>query len=134
MPSPFRQSVDPQAQCSKKGGVCSLQLHRQSDGNLTPVGGFVTTCPSRFWQDSSLFRWIGETVIGSSNPTIIQESKFVESLIAQNDEDDRDAVGRIDMVLLDPDNIQEWCALELQPVYFSGSGMSSHLARTRTLA
>jgi hypothetical protein len=28
-----------------------------------------------------------------------------------------------------PDKPNEWCALELQAVYFSGAGMGSHLAQ-----
>ena len=134
MPCPFRETVEPGAKCNKKGGVCSIQKHRDDgSGAVTAVSSFVTMCPSRFWQDASVFRWIGEAVLGTSKPTLIKEVDFLESLIGVDTEDEseeakeRDAVGRIDTVLLHPDKPSEWCALELQAVYFSGPGMPTHL-------
>lgn len=137
MPCPFRETVEPGAKCNKKGGVCSLQIHRQNDGGaVAAVGSFITMCPSRFWQDASVFRWIGQEIIGTSKPVLIKEVDFLESVIAPDTPDDdseeakeRDAVGRIDTVLVHPEKPNEWCALELQAVYFSGAGMGSHLAQ-----
>ena len=60
---------------------------------------------------------------------------FLESLVSTDadeegeEEKDREAVGRIDTILIHPDKPSEWCALELQAVYFSGPGMPSHLAQ-----
>ena len=157
MPCPFRQASDPGAICNKKGGVCSLQLHNQdADGKVTAIGHLVTMCPSQFWQDNNVFRWVGEVVIGTSKPTLVKEVGFLESVLnleeenkankieADSDEeqgfgdepseqeqeindDVKESVGRIDTILVDPDNSKKWCALELQAVYFSGKGMPSHL-------
>jgi hypothetical protein len=134
MPCPFRETVEPGARCNKKGGVCSLQLYREALGGVKPVGSFVTMCPSRFWQDASVFRWIGEEVLGTSTPTLIKEVDFLESVLGASEDEDqeekeREAVGRIDTVLMHPTKAGEWCALELQAVYFSGAGMPSHLAQ-----
>lgn len=142
-PCPFRQAADKDVMCNKRGGVCSMQVHRQLDtGEVVAVGSFVAMCPSRFWQDNNIFRWVGEAVLGTSSPTVIREVDFLETVNEVTDENDddasgedkkaqkeRDAVGRIDMVLVHPDEPHQWCALELQAVYFSGTAMSSHLAQ-----
>ena len=87
MPCPFRQASNPGAICNKKGGVCSLQLHSQdADGKVAAVGRFVTLCPSRFWQDNNIFRWVGETVLGISNPTLVKEVGFLESVLTSDDD------------------------------------------------
>jgi hypothetical protein len=139
MPCPFRQEADPEAICNKKGGVCTLRPHRRAaDGTVSVGGPLVTLCPSRFWQDNSIFRWIGQTILDTSEPTLIKEVEFLESVLGATDADEveegetsgkGDAVGRIDTVLMHPNNPREWCALELQAVYFSGEGMPSHLAQ-----
>lgn len=151
MPCPFRQEADHNARCNKKGGVCTLRPHqRDSDGSITVMSPFVTMCPSRFWQDNQVFRWVGEEVLGTSNPTLIREVDFLEGLglnvgnepttadpsEPQEDEPEPEKesgegkpVGRIDLVLMHPDDPNTWCAAELQGVYFSGEGMSTHLAQ-----
>ncbi len=154
-PCPFRQASDPGAICNKKGGVCSLQLHSLGpDGKVTAAGPFVTMCPSRFWQDNNVFRWVAETIIGSTKPVLVKEVGFLESVMTvegnkpvapetvdleadpeeESDEPEQDinddvkeSVGRIDTILVHPDDSTKWCALELQAVYFSGKGMPSHL-------
>lgn len=134
MPCPFRQAVDPRALCNKKGGVCSLQVYREVPGGAVAASGeFVTMCPSRFWHDANVFRWVGQTMIGTSKPIMIKEVDFLDTLPAAPDVGDLqatgDAVGRIDAVLIHPNDPREWCTLELQAVYFSGSGMPTHLAQ-----
>ncbi len=62
-------------------------------------------CPSRFWQDAKVFRWIGEEILGTSKPILIKEVDFLESILGDSDKEDeeekeREAVGRIDTVLL----------------------------------
>src|SRR5437763_2080624 len=45
---------------------------------------------------------------------------------AEDEEDARDFIGRIDNVLVHPSrNPIDWCALELQAVYFSGRSMTN---------
>src|SRR5262249_3044058 len=71
MKCPFRQASEPDALCNKKGGVCSIQLHRRDSGGVvSAVGSFVTMCPARFWQDNDVFRWVGQTVLGTSTPAL----------------------------------------------------------------
>lgn len=147
MPCPFRQEADPDARCNKKGGVCTLRPYtRVIDNKVTAEPPFVTMCPNRFWQNNEIFRWVGQEVIGTSKPTLIREVDFLERLTPSTAGDEPSAgsedpataasegkegkpVGRIDLVLMHPDNVAEWCALELQGVYFSGEGMPSHLAQ-----
>ncbi|MGH6980983.1 MAG: NotI family restriction endonuclease, partial [Stellaceae bacterium] len=40
-------------------------------------------------------------------------------------------VGRIDMVCVNPENESEWCAVEMQAVYFSGGAMSKDFPAIR---
>lgn len=118
-PCPFKGGV-----CTKIGGVCSLRLY-QEDANTHmavpvagPDGGLVTVCPHRFRQDGLIFRWIGETLLGTNEPQIVGEIGFLEQIEGTDD------VGRIDNVLVHPDiGTFRWCALEIQAVYFSGPGM-----------
>ena len=111
--------------CTKKGGVCSFKLYEESQGTALPVAGaedgLRVLCPRRFEEETTIFRWVGETVLGTSNPEIATEIGFLR---AQNGKSN---VGRIDMVLTnrESDSIAfDWCALEIQAVYFSGRSMS----------
>ena len=68
-----------------------------------------------------IFRWIGEVVLGTPTPDIATEIGFLRT------EDGNTHVGRIDMVLADQKagtTVLDWCALEIQAVYFSGKSMS----------
>ncbi len=116
--------------CSKKGGVCSLQKYEKiGDGSVTLTGPLVTTCPNRFLEDGTIFRWIGEIILQTSEPIVLGQVGFLDRLRAPeesiDDEDSRDFIGRIDNVLVHPTKQpMEWCALELQAVYFSGRSMN----------
>src|SRR4051794_38710375 len=47
--------------CSKKGGVCSLRKYEQiNDEPVKPAGPLITTCPNRFLEDDTIFKWVGE--------------------------------------------------------------------------
>src|SRR5438132_6975634 len=49
--------------CNKKGGVCSLRKYEQiGDQRVTLTGPLITTCPNRFVEDNTIFRWVGETI------------------------------------------------------------------------
>jgi hypothetical protein len=149
MPCPFRQEAERNALCNKKGGVCTLRRHRRGpDDKITVDVPFITMCPNRFWHNNDVFRWVGEEVLGTSKLTLIREVDFLESLspateieaasdssppeeesISEIDDKEGKPVGRIDLVLMHPDRPEDWCALELQGVYFSGKSMSTHLAQ-----
>jgi hypothetical protein len=124
MPCPPRSSKTLPINCTKEGGVCSIRLYKLSrTGIVEPhhIGGLVTTCPYRFYEDNIIFKWVGETVIGHSVPIIVNEVGFLERPKNNGISDD---VGRIDIVLVNP-MIEPlaWCALEMQAVYFSGDAM-----------
>ena len=128
-PCPFRQEAEPGYKCSKKGGVCSIrQFEKKDDGIVSLQDDVVTLCPSRFWESNRVFRVVGKFTIGSGSPIVIREVPFLQGLQQEEAEggSGSDAVGQIDAVLVNPNDITEWCALEIQAVYFSGEKMASH--------
>ena len=133
-PRPFRSTSGLMVPCTKPGGVCSLRLYsRSAEGVVAPKQGphgrLCTTCPNRFLQDRVIFEWIGETIIGTSKPRIAGEVGFLERLSKFDQPASGDDVGRIDHVLVHPtENPMKWCAMEIQAVYFSGTGMATEFA------
>jgi hypothetical protein len=120
------------AKCNKKGGVCSLRLYQQlGDGPVSSVGPVITTCPQRFLEADTIFRWVGETLLQTKDPVVLSEIGFLDRLRPDeakddDDQDSRDFIGRIDNVLVHPSRQpMDWCALELQAVYFSGKSMAN---------
>jgi len=120
------------AKCNKKGGVCSLRQYQQiGDGPVSGIGPVITTCPQRFLEADTIFRWVGETLLQTKDPIVLSEIGFLDRLRSdeppgEDDQDSRDFIGRIDNVLVHPShNPMEWCALELQAVYFSGKSMAN---------
>jgi len=116
------------ATCNKKGGVCSLRLYEQQEnGPVRGVGSIISTCPNRFLEDNTIYHWVGETLLQTSDPVILSEIGFLDRLKPEkenDEEDDRDFIGRIDNVLIHPERKpMDWCALEIQAVYFSGKAM-----------
>jgi hypothetical protein len=69
---------------------------------------------------------VGETILGDDNPRLVGEVGFLEAG-ATTDTEGGDDVGRIDMVLVSNKPVEgapmEWCAVEIQAVYFSGDAM-----------
>ena len=147
MPCPFR-APSGAGKCMKKGGVCSLRLYEPvGSGSSRQVtgeeGDLRAVCPHRFKQDGTIYAVIGQKILGSSSPKIVDEVRFLqryrpEELASANatEESDEDSaaqediakedVGNIDNVLVHPDATPlRWCALEIQAVYFSGKGMTS---------
>lgn len=137
MPCPFKTSAGStgrQARCNKKGGVCSLRSYKKDPaGTVTDHGPPVTTCPNRFLEQNLVFQWVGETLLGTKTPLILSELPF---LMASEDaaEEDADAVGKIDKILLNPADTHHlnWCALEMQAVYFSGKSMENDFKEMRS--
>ena len=128
-PCPFRIGG---GRCTKKGGVCSFRSYEGDDGVAIPVSGaeagLRVLCPRRFEEGMTVFQWVGETVLGTSTPDIATEIGFLRS------EDGNTDVGRIDMVLANPETCTaalNWCALEIQAVYFSGRGMNEEFRSIR---
>ena len=128
VPCPFQQNT----KCNKKGGVCSLRQYQQvGDGPVTGTGHIITTCPQRFLESDTIFRWVGNTLLQTNDPVVLNEIGFLDRLRTEEtpkdeDEDARDFIGRIDSVLVHPSRQPiDWCALELQAVYFSGKSMAN---------
>ena len=97
----------------------------QTDGRVVGRGSPVSVCPSRFFEDGMIHRWVGETLLRTPTPVVLSEIGFLDRLkSAATDDDEADLIGRIDNVLLHPSKMPlEWCALEIQAVYFSGNAM-----------
>ena len=76
----------------------------------------------------TVFQWVGETILGTSRPDIATEIGFLRA------EDGSSDVGRIDMVLANQEACAatlNWCALEIQAVYFSGRSMNDEFRAIR---
>ena len=121
-PCPFRIKG---GSCTKKGGVCSFRLYQDDGGVAVPTldeeDGLRVLCPRRFEEDTTIFQWVGETILGTPTPEIATEIGFLKS------EGGNAHVGRIDMVLANEASSAaalDWCALEIQAVYFSGKSMA----------
>ena len=128
---PYRQPSSPGAICNKKGGVCSLIPYRTiADGGVA-IGDpheLVTICPSRFWEGNTLFKAIGHDLLQCKTPTVVKEVGFLASVDGDSNRD----VGRIDTVLVgERGKSFDWCAIEMQAVYFSGDSMGREFAALR---
>ena len=134
LPCPFLSTPTQPARCGKEGGVCSLRLYQESPETHTVSVAFEdgelrTTCPSRFEEDKVIYRWIGEELLGNPEATPIGQVNFLRRtpLMGSVDSEPSSAeeVGRIDNVLINPGSTPlQWCAVEIQAVYFSGTRMS----------
>ncbi|MHB9144317.1 MAG: NotI family restriction endonuclease [Symbiobacteriia bacterium] len=154
---PFKTREDKKEYCNKSSAICTLRLYKKDDDTgktvvaAHPHGMLRATCPSRFLEDNTIFKWVGKELLSHQNPVLLREVPYLEpvptegeevfsglltplEVEASNDEmqtgnytsDDpfgSKGVGSIDFVLLHPQDRTAWCALELQSVYFSGSGM-----------
>lgn len=124
--------------CTKPGGVCSIRNFIDSDGGVE-FGPITSTCPHRFLEGGTIVREIGNALLGTETPHVAREVPFLKrvnigstknvpkasappSTSTRPDADfSKDDVGKIDMVCVHPDRDPlEWCAVEMQAVYFSG--------------
>lgn len=100
-PCPFRTDVRNPV-CTKPGGVCSLRLYRRESEGLAEVTGdrgrIRALCPYRFHENNTVFRHLGQELLGDSEPEQIGEVGFLRST-GNLDSKVGDDVGRIDMVL-----------------------------------
>jgi hypothetical protein len=117
--------------CSKEGGVCSLRLYaKDTNGNITPQEKRDTLCPHRFLEDGKIFGWIGEHVLGDPTALVVPEVPFLNPSLKNSGATSSRAIGKIDHVLVSQKNGGfEWCAVEIQAVYFSGENMQQDFAR-----
>ncbi len=146
----------PQAgvKCNKKGGVCSIRNFVAGPAGGLKFGPITATCPNRFLENGLVVKTIGTTILGTDAPLVAKEVPFLKRSVAsgvagtapvgdptkkswESDTDDSakskiEYVGRIDLVCVHP-NLGDlnWCAVELQAVYFSGGEMSKDYAVIR---
>ena len=124
--------------CNKRGGVCSMAVYvNLGDGtaSIDPSNpGLVALCPYRFWQNHTIFKEVGSEILGTKKPVLIKEVGFLRS-IDHRGRVGKEIVGRIDMVVAradkQTDSIVDWCALEMQAVYFSGKSMNHEFKAIR---
>ena len=110
--------------CSKKGGVCSIQRYTRYEGHVgVSVGEPVTTCPKRFEQSALAIRWLAE--IAGFPATEVLVAREIPFMV----KDDGKHAGKIDLVVgYDAVSGLRWHGLEIQAVYFSGRGMLEEFA------
>lgn len=133
--------------CKKPGGVCSIRnFHDPVGSGDISFGPITTTCPNRFVEQGTVLRHIADRVLGCPEPHFAKELPFLkrpssasaQQSISDDEEDpetaeqkqglvDKEDVGKIDLVLVDPDDKENWCAVELQAVYFSGKEMPADI-------
>src|SRR5436309_4781684 len=105
MPCPFKpiEPGKPVRRCSKKGGVCSLrQYSKDETGLVSPAGLPVSTCPHRLLEKNLVVEWVGEALLSNSHPVVLSELPFLMGE-AESEQQDADAVGMIDKVLVSPE-------------------------------
>ena len=74
------------------------QFVQDDQGMVTPKGEPVTTCPNRFLEGNLVAEWVGETLSGTSKPSVVSELPFLMGKAQAEEEADPDAVGKIDEV------------------------------------
>jgi hypothetical protein len=121
---PYKSKGTP---CHKKGGVCSLvQFEKEVGGAVNISAKPVTTCPTRFYEGGIVHSWVAETLIGTKSPVVVNEVSFLMADSGSEESSTENEVGPIDSVLVNTASQRlEWCALEMQAVYFSGKSMDN---------
>jgi hypothetical protein len=136
-PCPFLSTKEDLRPCWKTGGVCSLRSYEQAGDHIrvNPAGSTLrATCPSRFEEDGDVYRWIGEVFLGNPDAVPVGQVPFLERVATMGGDDasEGEGVGRIDNVLIVPDTTPlQWCAVEIQAVYFSGDKMANDFRAIR---
>lgn len=141
-PCPFIHLESAKENCTKRGGVCSFRLYERDEhaDHVVPVtseqGRLRTLCPRRFDEDGLIYKWIGEVLLGDSDPIILNEVGFLEKLPSATDDNNsrNDDAGKIDNVLVVANaegDVLRWCAIEKQAVYFSGQALGKEWSGIR---
>lgn len=107
--------------CAKEGGICSVQLYRESEeGHVEGAGIPVAICPHRIIS-KSILNQISAKILGvEAQPVLVKEVPYSISLIKTLKSGKPAYAGRIDWLLVDKVNPQNFCAVETQSVYMSG--------------
>lgn len=125
--------------CNKKGGVCSIRNFTTDEDDQVRFGPITSTCPNRFLEARTVIQGIGQALIGTDDPLVAKEIAFLQRVTAApvagedvelvdeaaGEQSDSEDVGKIDLVFVHPENTpMDWCAVEMQAVYFSGGSMA----------
>jgi hypothetical protein len=137
-PCPF-QGDGSATPCTKAGGVCSVRRYVEwADTGRVEVapgdaGRLRALCPYRFREGGLIYRWAGEVLLHAPEPIVVNEVAFLRSTPGDAESPDpAEDVGRIDQVMIRQGSQPlEWCALEIQAVYFSGASMGRDFAAIR---
>lgn len=108
--------------CTKRGGVCSIRAYEQDDDGRIggSVGSPIIVCPKRFGAPNLLVSWLAEIVgFDDAERRVATEVPFMVSTVKAGR-----TAGKIDLVVAAERDRLEWCALEVQSVYFSGNSMN----------
>ncbi|MYA43398.1 MAG: hypothetical protein F4Z31_16840 [Gemmatimonadetes bacterium] len=117
LPCPFTGN-----DCTKTGGVCSIRPYSADGGRIAAgVGPNAVTCPNRFEQHRMLLGWLAEVVGFGTGAQMAREVPFMVGPSGT-------AAGMIDLVVAVDAHDLRWYGLEVQAVYFSGSGMGREFA------
>jgi hypothetical protein len=115
--------------CNKENGVCSLRSLSKGHHGVE-MGPITATCPNRFLEDGLILKEIGTEVLRTTNPSVAKEIPFLKrKLPSSSDRSQKhEDVGRIDLVCVNPIE-RDWCAVEMQAVYFSGARIGADIKR-----
>lgn len=140
-PCPFLGELIPGATCNKAGGVCSIRRYRHDQaGAVVADDVVVTLCPLRFLQPLAegprLFAAIAQQMLDCASPIVVKETPFLRKIQDEQsdagEDDSAHKAGRIDWLLVDPASLKQselqWCAVETQSLYFSGTAMGHDFA------
>ena len=118
--------------CNKPGGVCSIRpFSKGHDGDWTSDGFPAATCPRRFKEKGIVTEWVSEVILSEGNPEMVTEVPFLAGVSHEGEPTGKN-VGKIDMVLVVEDSDPlNWCAVEIQAVYFSGKNMAIELSHLK---
>ncbi len=115
-PCPFRRGLP---DCTKRGGVCSIQEYQGEGSRIgTPTGNPVSVCPYRFEERDISALWLAE-IVDFGEVYMAREVPFMEGVTTGK------PAGKIDLVLSKDEVASEWVGLEIQAVYFSGKAMDN---------
>jgi hypothetical protein len=130
---PYKSGIEGMAnkRCSKEGGVCSLRLYERSKGGeVTPCESRDTLCPHRFLEGGTVFSWVGAHILNDPEAAIVSEVPFLTPTARNSGNTGSRSIGKIDHVLVtQKKGLFEWCAVEMQAVYFSGKNMQQDIGR-----
>jgi hypothetical protein len=79
---PFLSRAGQPINCSKSGGICSLRSYERLDGDVVALDSRASTiratCPNRFEEAGTIYRWIGKTLLGDESAVAVGETPFLE--------------------------------------------------------